>query len=62
MSQTIKGMFLSFSLVREWMNIWLNFDAFEGLQRGITLFRVDMFKKILFVIEYQIVKVLGIKF
>ena len=26
-----------------WMNIWLNFDAFEGLQRAITLFRADIF-------------------
>ena len=25
------------------MNIWLNFDAFEGRQRAITLFGVDIF-------------------
>ena len=25
-----------------WMNIWLNSDASEGVQRAITLFRVDM--------------------
>ena len=31
----------------EWigMNKWLNFDAFEGLQRAITLFRVDIVQK-----------------
>ena len=37
----------------EWtcMNIWLNFDAFEGLQRAIILFRVDYIIEIPFAIE-----------
>ena len=41
-----KGTFLSFSLIRERMNMneyMINFDAFEGLQRAITLFRADIF-------------------
>ena len=43
------------------MNIWLNIDAFEGLQRAITLFRVDVLQ-ISSVIEQKIVEVLVIKF
>ena len=42
----IKGIFLSFSLIREWMNMneyMIELDAFEGLQKAITLFRIDIF-------------------
>ena len=37
-------------------------NAFEGIQRAITLLRVDVFQKFLFVTEQRITEVLDIKF
>ena len=41
------------------MNISLDFNAFEGLQRAITLYQVDILIEIAIVIEQRIVEVLN---
>ena len=63
-SQTIKGTFLSFSLIKEWMNIeyvielWCFWRTSESHYSPSSWYIL----KIPFIIEQRIVEVLGLKF